>query len=238
MNIISQNFSLSTNLDYLGIQLPPGTAPSPESAKREILNFLSRHDLASAALGGSQKKTTFVRINRGSLEKVESVSQAQLTRVDFFKIINIDNQNYKVLGPHPREGLTQSLVAGAPRSPDNRIPFINYQNWEIKTDEGSTYPLLTSTEAWKKLEEGKAAVVHLKPQKAGPYQNPALPKVEKVRIQEISLAYFESPSPQKYLLPIFVFEGLAEVRGEAPWEVIVYLPAVREEWLEAKPEEE
>ena len=232
MNIVSQNFSLNSNLNLLEIHLPLGTAPSRELAEREALSFLSRLNLANPALNGSQKEAIFVRIHEGTLEKVESASQAQLTRIDLYKIINIDNQNYRVLGPRPKEGLTQVLVAGRFKNPNDRFSVVNYQNWEIKTDGGSTYPLLTPMEAWKKIENNEAMTVYLKPQKANPYQTPPYPKIERVRIQEMFLAYFEAQSPQKYLLPVFVFEGLAEASGEEPWKFIAYLPAVRGEWLE------
>ena len=201
-----------------------------DSAERAASNLLSRFSPAGVTL--SCREVTFARIQKGMLERVESISQAQLVRVDFGKVIDVDNQVYQVYGPRPKEGLVQVYVIGVYRDPNEQFPLINYQNWEIKTDEGSTYPILSSTEAWQKLGGEGAAVVYFKPQEADLYRDYSPPKVEKVRIQEIYLAYFESQSPQKHLLPIFVFEGLAEVPNQKLWEVVVYLPAVADAWFE------
>lgn len=230
MNIVSQAFSLDHNLDYLETHLPIGSAPPEQQAETEAANLLLHLDLVNSALKSGRKEAAFIRIHEGNLEKVESISQAQLTRIDFYKVISIDGKTYDVMGPEPKEGFTYALVTDNYRNLQSPVPIVEYRNWEIKTDEGSTYPILESTEAWKRLKEGQASVVYLKPQDTGPYQDPRPPTIEKVRIQKISFAYFESRKPQQYLLPVFVFEGLAEIKSQKPWEIVIYLPAVTDEW--------
>ncbi len=231
MNIVSQAFTLNYDPETLEMQLTKGNAPTKQLAENTAQNFLNRLSLGNKTLESAKREVSFVHIEKGNLSVVESLSQAHLTRVDLFKVINVDGKSYNVLGPAPNQGLTTLLVAGGSYgSVTDQVPIAEYQNWKIKTDEGSTYPLLTSSEAWKKLENGEAALVYLKPQGVGFYQKPSPPLVEKVRIQSMQLAYFESKEPQNHLTPIYVLKGLAEVKNQKPWEIVFYLNAIPQEW--------
>jgi len=231
MNVVSQAFTLETDLNYLEALLNEGSAPYKNSAEKSAVNFLRRIDLENEKLEEAEKTTTYIKVKNAALEKAESLSEAHLTRVDFHKIISGKGKTYRVVGPQPRQGLTYMLIAGKQLTDQDQFPIANYQNWIIKTDEGSEYPLLAPKDAWKRLTEGKAYLVYLKKQQAGPYFNEVPQKVTKVRIQNIKLAYYESKDPQKYLTPIYFFEGLAEVTTGNPWEVIFYLPAVTDDWI-------
>ncbi|MEA2020522.1 MAG: hypothetical protein U9M98_02270 [Patescibacteria group bacterium] len=238
MNIVSQAFSLTYDSNTLEIQLTKGNAPTKQLAEDTAQNFLNRLSLGNKTLESAKREVSFVQINNGKFSVVESLSQAQLTRVDLFKVLNVDGKSYDVLGPKPRQGLTTLLVAGGSyRSVVDQVPIAEYQNWKIKTEEGSTYPLLTSSKAWENLEAGNAALVYLKPQGAGFYENPSPPLVEKIRIQNMQLAYFESKQAQNYLTPIYVFKGLAEVKNQKPWEIVLYLNAIPQEWVNQEPQE-
>lgn len=232
MNIVSKHFILSSDLDVLEFRIPIGTTIQSRDAEEEANHFLSIITFSDTTLNTSRKETLYQKIEDGELEQVESVSEAQMTRVDFFKAISIDNNSYPILGPKPKEGLTQISLSGqAPTLSDN-YPLVKYRNWKLENDKGSTYPLLSSTTAWEKFKNGEATVTRIKPQEAGPYDNPSIPLISKVRVQEVYLAYFESPDPIKYIQPMYVFEGLAEIQGQKPWEFFAYLPATTEEWLQ------
>lgn len=232
MNVVSQAFTLEHDPYTLEMQLAQGNAPTEEHAKSIAQTFLNRLQLGNESLKSAKRKSAYVQIREGNYRTVESVSQAHLTRVDLFKVITVNGVSYDVLGPDPTVGLTHLLIAGGSyRSVIDQVPVSQYQNWEIKTEEGSTYPLLSSSEAWQQLEGGNASLVYLKPQEAGPYQSPSTPLVEKVRIQRMSLAYFESKEPQNYLTPVYVLEGLAEMRNQKPWKIVFYVQAISEEWV-------
>jgi len=113
-----------------------------------------------------------------------------------------------------------------------RFPLAKYQNWEAEEDRGSTYPLETPEQAWRRLLAGEGRVTYLKKQGADPHEGLPLPQPKSVHIHKAYLAYFESPKPQKYLAPIFVFEGLVETGGRERWDYVAYLPAVTTEWFE------
>ncbi len=231
MNVVSQAFFLESNPQILEIILSKGQAPPESQAKARALSFLNELNLSNKNLKTARKEASYVGIEKGKLERVESLSQAHFTRVDLFKVIAVDDKTYDVFGPDPYQGLTYLAISGKHgKSFFERVPFARYQNWEVLTDEGSTYPLLTPNDAWTTLTSGRGSLVYLKPQHSGPYLNPPPPSMRKVKIQKINLAYYESKTPQKYLVPIYMFKGIAEVAGQSPWEIIFYVHGITEEW--------
>lgn len=232
MNIVSQNFTVSSNRYTLEPKLILGSAPAADKAQTAALNYIQRLGLADKLLESSEKTSFFVRINEGNYQRVESLSEAQLTRVDFFKTLTINETSYRILGPKPREGLIHLLVAKSERGSTDEFPEVRYQSWKVIEDSGSTYPLRKITTAWEQLTKGEATPVYLKPQGASSYDEVAVPQPKKIRIQKISLAYYENEQPQEYLTPILTFEGLAETSGGELWEIVSYLPAVEGSWLE------
>ncbi len=231
MNVVSQAFVLESDPQILEIQLSRGQSLPESQAKARALSFLNELNLSNKNLKSARKEASYIKIEKGELKQAESLSQGHLTRIDLFKIIAVDGKNYNVYSPEPYQGLTYLAISGQ-RGEEfyERVPYARYQNWEILTDEGSTYPLLSPNDAWNALTSGKGTLVYLKPQDSGPYQNPAVPNVEEVKIQKVSLAYYESKAPQEYLTPIYIFKGIAEVEGQAPWEVIFYVHGITEEW--------
>ena len=236
MNIVSQNFSLTSNLHLLEAKLIPGTAPAEGNAQTEAQTFLSRLNLSDKLLETGEKETLFLKLNKGNLEKAESISEAQLTRVDFFKTVTVGERIYKILGSKPKEGHIHLLISKRGRDASEQFPVVHYQNWKIKESEGSTYPLLSIEAAWKKFENGESLTTYLKPQGSNPYQESETPELKKIRVQKIYLSYYESETPPSYLSPVFVFEGLAETSQGELWDFVSYLPAVSEEWLETSEE--
>ncbi len=232
INIVSLNFSLDTDLSILGKSLSPGSAPPEERAKTEATGFLDRLNLPSPTANRSQKTTSYLKIENGQLREAGSLSDAHLTRVDIIKQLDVSGQSYPILGPNPKEGSIWVAISQQQGEWLGRFPLAKYQNWEAEEDRGSTYPLETPEQIWRRLLAGEGRVTYLKKQGADPHESFSLPQPESVHIYKAYLAYFESPQPQKYLAPIFVFEGLIGTGNRERWDCVVYLPAVTEEWFE------
>jgi len=232
INIVSLNFSLDADLSILGKGLSPGSAPPEERAETEAVSFLDRLNLPTPTANRSQKTTEYLKIENGQLKTAGGLSDAQLTRVDITKQLDVEGQSYPILGPNPKEGAIWVVTSQQQGEWLERFPLAKYQNWEAEEDRGSTYPLETPEQAWKRLLAGEGRVTYLKKQGADPHEGLPLPQPKSVHIHKAYLAYFESPKPQKYLAPIFVFEGLVETGGRERWDYVAYLPAVTTEWFE------
>lgn len=91
----------------------------------------------------------------------------------------------------------------------NNLILLDYTFWPVDLKTSSTYPIITSEEAFKQLQEGKATVI----------EEPTAPQVS---ITEVKLGYFQSDKYAPYLQPIYIFIGP---------KFIAYLPAVTAEHI-------
>jgi len=237
MNIISRDFTVTSDLHVLDARLAPGSAPSPERAEALAIDYLSSLGLVDKSTESLKKTTTLLKVERGKLEKAESASEAELTRVDLFKTVAIGDQTYQILGQNPVEANTYLLISNE-RTKADKYPEVHYESGNLKEDEGSTYPLLTVDEAWKRISEGKGYLVYLQPPEVGSSDQAERAQIKKLRVQKAYLAYYQDAEPRDYITPIFVFEGLAEAPRGRLWNFITYLPAIPDSWLKAPRESE
>ena len=80
------------------------------------------------------------------------------------------------------------------------------------------------------VTENKAVVVNVTPRNANPFGTYAPVTVEKILIDNIYLAYYETSKFQTYLQPIYVFSGKYTTRGTEGGSITLYFPAVTGEW--------
>jgi len=78
-------------------------------------------------------------------------------------------------------------------SDSRKIVQASFQYSQILENDFATYPLLPVQEAWNNLLAGKGYI--------------AKKITDKVTVRRITLAYFESNQPQKFLQPVYLFEG-------------------------------
>ena len=104
------------------------------------------------------------------------------------------------------------------------------QHWEIETETNATYPIIPVQEAWDMVTEGKAVITQVTPKQSNPFEPYYPVSVEKVLIDNIYLAYYETPKLQTYLQPIYVFSGKYTTRGTEGGDVTLYFPAITGEW--------
>ncbi len=220
MNITTGNFTLATDikkLSNLGAGATPSKAAAVEQAKRFLQNLGS---LSNDYLEG-RKEATYLSIEGESLKKVENLSEAQLTRVDFFR--EIDEQ--PIVGAGPYEGLITVILG------KDTVPFVFYDFWPLDPLQSTTYPLKNVEEVWSEVEEGKAQVTFLASAKADPFSSyePQDPKT--IYIHKIFLGYFDSEKLQDYLQPIYILEGLGVTADRQQLKFIAYLPAIAYDWV-------
>jgi hypothetical protein len=220
MNITTGNLTLETDIKKLN-DLNAGTAPSKAAAVEQAKRFLQNLGILSDDYAAGRQEAAYLKIEGESLKKVESLSEAQLTRVDFFR--EIDEQ--PIVGPKPYQGLI-SVIKGK-----EITPFVFYRQWPLDPQQSTTYPLKTVEQVWSEVEEGQSQLVHLAPASADPFSSYKPQQPKDIFVRRIFLGYFDSEKLQNYLQPIYILEGLGLTADRVQLKFIAYLPAMSDDWV-------
>ncbi len=217
----------TTNLEGKGSSFSKGSV-SVNSAKEKAKNILSsiyrfNDDLYTK---GTQK----VRLGTYSGSKIQetkSSTEAQLALVDFYRSIG----NYPILGPDPDKGLMRIIVSGKKDkvNPLNN-PLVEADYWEINTQSKAEYPIITPQTAWDIVRTGGGVISSIVPKNSSPFVGYTTTQVDKIYIDNIYLAYYETPEFQFYLQPIYVFSGTYTSRGSEGGNITIYFPAITAEF--------
>jgi hypothetical protein len=210
INIVTKNFSLvTTNFSAPNIAKtpPPESTDDITSAARTILQS---HKLLRDDLIKSATTVTYVKLSGNTLIPARSASDANFARVDIFRDAVA---GYPIVGPKDKEALIHLTLAGGQLERTSLIELV-YSYSPYFTDTSSTYPLLPVDKAYDALKNGQASFV-----------TATSTTFSEVRIKDISFGYYEDASPQPYLQPIYLFDGVGVNSGpEIP--VRFYFPAV------------
>lgn len=159
--------------------------------------------------------------------ETDDMGQAQVALIDFYRSI----EEFPILGPDPSKGLMRIIVTKHSETPNPlNNPVIEAHYWEIEKETEATYPIITVQEAWKMVTEGKAVITQVTPKQSNPFEPYYPVSVEKILIDNIYLAYYETPKFQTYLQPIYVFSGKYTTRGTEGGSITLYFPAIKGEW--------
>lgn len=159
----------------------------------------------------TKTKTSFFSIIDGSLTPTTSISSAQIIRVDFFQK---DVNSLPIYYQSPLNSSIYILITGAPLSGASASePQVVEASFSHKTisQEFATYPIKTVNQAYFELKNEKAYI-------ASYFGND-----KNVSIRKVFLAYYLGKGTQKFLMPLFIFEG---DRG-----FFAYVSAVKDEWI-------
>ena len=206
-DIVKGNFTLAYDFYKDPSVLAEKNLPYGKKASSEALNFLEDNGLSSPDLTGNEAKVSFWKSTGSELLPAPSVSEAEITRVDFFRapIAGLPS-----VTPSYKEALVYFLFSGS--SGRKRVLTLRYTFRPVEQGIFATYPLRTIKEAWADLEAGKGYIA-----------NWGAVKGTHVTIRRAFLAYYESESYEPYIQPVFVFEG-----DEG---FVVYVSALSTEWM-------
>lgn len=223
MNVATGNFTLETDIKKLK-DFAPSSPPSTAAAVEQAKSFLANLGLLGGDYAVGRQEATYLKIEGESLKKVESLSEAQLTRVDFFR--EIDEQ--PIVGPKPYEGLV-SVILGK-----EKVPFVFYNSWPLSPLQSTTYPIKSVPQVWSEVEGGQARITFLAPAKADPFASYEPQDPETIYVRRIFLGYFDSEKLQDYLQPIYIIEGLGMTADRVQLKYIAYVPAIAYDWALGK----
>jgi hypothetical protein len=188
LNIVTNNFEFAT--DYLSRPEAQVKNELPDTfdAVQTVKQFLKSSDLLPADIATAAGQTQFLKISGGALKEAVSLSDAQVIRVNLFRVLPYGESSYTSDG---KTGLISATVASI--NGKATVIELNRMYEPIEYQLGHTYPLRTVEEAWQLLKAGEGFVANAQ-------------REDLATIREVSLGYFEMLD-QLYLQPVFVFTG-------------------------------
>lgn len=227
ININSREISLDTNLSGKSSNF------TQKSLSQEVAKEIARNKMAliyrfNDGLYPTGSQTVKLGYYIGNkLYETDNTAEAQLALVDFYRSI----ETFPILGPDPSKGLMRIIITKQSRNPtplDN--PFLEATYWEIDPETKATYPIIKVSEAWNMVINNRAVITQIVPRKSNPFDIYSPVSVERILIDNIYLAYYETPKYQTYLQPVYVFSGKYTTRGTEGGDISLYFPAITGEW--------
>lgn len=231
IDLTTQNFALTTALAHIESTVPDGSALSSSEATENTKGFLQRLGLLKGDFDTGTQTTQTHRIVNGEIKDAPSISDAQFTRIDFFRNLSgISNETRSLLPPNPRTGHIQVWFTSGLKPGINNTLFILYTVWEMDKESVETYPLRTVSEAWEEVQNGEG-IAEVLVEGMSPLDEYSPPTLDEISIRNVRLAYFDDTSYQNYLQPIYVFSGEAKTTGGKKADFTAYRPAIPTEWI-------
>ena len=206
-DIISGSFTVEVAWNSDPALLFARDVPNETLALDETKNWLQNLGLLADDLQNGASKITYLRADINDLVKAVSLSEADFVRVDLFRA-PIDL--VPVYPANPDRGIV-SIVFSGENSAGKRVVDVNYNYFPVTMEQSATYPIITTQEAWAKLQSGQGYIARLDV------------NVKNVVVRRISLGYYDSAIPQHFLQPIFIFEGDNNFVG--------YVQAINAKWI-------
>ena len=238
MNTITFNFQFTSPYKEYIYLFPHGTAPDGQKAKEQALSFLSEMQLFQPDIDFGKAKAELLEFQDSSLSAATSLSEAQLTSVNFYQK-NVESGREDSVdtetgenqeGPSTDKNAEDTLPLYYPNPPNSTINFLivgigvieaNYTHQEI-SNAFTSYPLKTAREAFEELVQGKAFIA------AFPDNDEYKQKTE-IKITNVSLGYYIGIEKQQYLMPIVVFENRDGF--------FAYVSAIQNSWIKDETKE-
>lgn len=209
-NIVSKDFTVSSNFFSYPEVLTASNLPTEEQAKLTAKTFLTSMNLFPPDIDEEKTTTQLLAIQNATIFPATSLSTAQLIRVDFFqKAVN----ELPILYPKPPFSTIHFFIGGGENS--GQVVQGQFYHQTI-SEESATYPIKTAQQAFEELKQGKGYIAAYYGSK------------NTITINDVYLAYYMGEEKQQYLMPIIVFEGKEGF--------FAYVPAVLDEWITGSPQ--
>lgn len=190
INIITGVFSISYDIAS-NPSVIVGVPPAPASAITDANALVKQVGLEEKILTG-EPKTELLKIENGRFVTADSLSDAQITKVNLFRKNYGVKGDIPVLTPDYPESNVWFMFAG-----DNgEVIAAEYHYFTVDDAKYGTYPLKSAQEAWDELTSGNAYIA-----------NSGNRNSNEVIIRKVYLAYYDAGQYTPYFQPIIVFEG-------------------------------
>ncbi|TXH62281.1 MAG: hypothetical protein E6Q84_01580 [Thiothrix sp.] len=208
INIITGAFIMDRRWQIDPSFSTPNLIFNNEQAQDRVNNILSRLDLLPDDIKEGEANINDLKADKDQIVSAVSRSQANFVRVNLYrKPIN----NIPVVYPKSDRGPI-SVILALQRDEDKQFINIDYNYYPVELETSAVYPIITPTEAWKRLQNGGGYIVNVK-------QN-----VATTVVRDITIEYYDAEEPQQYLQPVYVFRGDNDF--------VAYVPALSDAWVE------
>ncbi|HLC93408.1 MAG TPA: hypothetical protein VJG85_00135 [Patescibacteria group bacterium] len=172
----------------------------------------------------------FGKFSGNNLVSSNIASEAQIARVDFFRTIN----KVPVVGADPKVGNIQVWLRkpGSKTSPYD-YPIVSAYEWQVEPTTNASYPLVPISQVWAEITKGKGIIVNVTPRDASPFDEYTPVRVDVVYVNNIYIGYYDNIKMQRYLQPIYVFDGNYTSGTGGAGSITLYYPAVDGKYVKA-----
>lgn len=203
INIVSKDFTIISNY-FSYPEFQQEIILDQKQAVDTATQFLTKFGLYPMDIDPNKTTTQLLSIQGTSLFAATSLSTAQLIRVDFFQN-SLDK--LPIMYPHPPNSTMHIIVGGENTNEIFEARFMH----QSTSNESSTYPMRTVTQAYELLKQNKAYI--------GSYFGTN----NTITIKDVYLGYFIGEEKQDYIMPVYVFEGKDGF--------FAYVSAVSDSWI-------
>lgn len=190
-DIVSKNFTISSNYFTNPSLVSSSLLPSEESIKSDIQSFLQTIEAPDDNIDYEKTKIEFLQEQNGGLVAAQNLGAARFARVTLIqKPVDKLETVYGAPG-----GSLLNFIVSYPSSSFRVLEGI-YYNHEADPEEKSDYPIKTALMAFEDLKSGKSSYV-INPQNK-----------TNVDITDVKLKYYLTKENQGYLLPVIEFTGV------------------------------
>lgn len=242
INIKTQNISLQANpsglFQYLGTQGNGAfNLPGIDSRFRSALNTI--RPLSQDYLNGTTNVIPLFVNQDGTVQNPTVQNPTNAAYINLFRSLQglpqtttIKATSLPVLGPNPHKGNINSLITQAD-SLQSRSAIFQMQvvDWPIASiSSAQLYTIIPVSKAWQELTtyNSNAKLVYLAPKGVVPTYASTSLQVSSFNVLDISIAYYDSLTPQSYIQPIYVFQGVANLPNNALADFYAYVPAIQQ----------
>lgn len=208
MNVLDGSFIMEYPYQTDQMLLTPGNVPDKDQAIETASSFLKSANKYPTDIETGDKKVSFWKIDVDGLKAAPSQSDANVTRVDFYRK-NLEN-DVSIFSSELDKASISVLVSGSDVN-EKKIIEVIYKYANIDRESFSTYLIKTTDEAMTDL-------------KSGNYWAASDVNDKSVIIRKMYLAYFEPVTLTNYMQPIFVFEGDNNF--------VAYVPATSDKYVQ------
>jgi hypothetical protein len=210
-DIVTKNFNINGNLFNANVPIT-----DEGQVTGTVNSFLNQIGANTDDIDSDKTQVIYLQNSNGQIVGAEKNTQANLARVNLYQknlgevTIGGTKEALNIYYPYPDRTLL-SFVVGASGN-DLAVLQGEFINRNIMTENYSSYPIITTQQAYDNLQKGNAYIV------ANPNNQ------ESIDISDVTLGYYIGPdfgvNPLgqniKHIQPIYVFKGLNGFIGYVP----------------------